>query len=356
MAEITAQDLYNQLTPLEKQQYDGVMGMGGFKQKYEENPTSQFVLGDANYAKFKAVADAEKAIPEKGIFSIFSSASAAEPDIGLKLAGDVASKVSNTPGFDILLNRDGTISTVPVDTSSGLPFNVGERLFNQFNNAGAVPNVATEPYISPTYLMKQQLGMVPTGITASSAAQNVSSVPFGTSIDNIQGFTDKKDFSRPEEKTGITKLFEFLQKFSPIKALQGLGSMLDFRDSPMYRPATIGVGGYTPEQLNRMNALGGYYSQPMIAYRRDAKSLSNMLRRAAADKSFSKKRLKERFEQFGLDPDTSGGMIDSIRESSQTGYGGYGSREAAKAAAASGGRDYSSSPGAMAGDMEYGEE
>ena len=40
----------------------------------------------------------------------------------------------------------------------------------------------------------------------------------------------------------------------------------------------------------------------------------------------------------------------------QTGYGGYGSSDAAAAAAASGGRDYSSSPGAMAGDMEYGEE
>ena len=39
-----------------------------------------------------------------------------------------------------------------------------------------------------------------------------------------------------------------------------------------------------------------------------------------------------------------------------TGYGGYGSSDAAAAAAASGGRDYSQSPGAMAGDMEYGEE
>ena len=86
MAEITAQktaeDLYNQLTPLEKQQYDGVMGMGGFKQKYEENPTSQFVLGDANYAKFKAVADAEAAAPKESFLdkiNIFGSASAAEP-------------------------------------------------------------------------------------------------------------------------------------------------------------------------------------------------------------------------------------------------------------------------------------
>ena len=37
-------------------------------------------------------------------------------------------------------------------------------------------------------------------------------------------------------------------------------------------------------------------------------------------------------------------------------YGGRGSAEAASQAAESGGRDYSESPGAMAGDMEYGEE
>ena len=80
MAEITAQktaeELYNSLTPLEKQQYDGVMGMGGFKQRYIENPTSQFVLGDANYGKFKAVADAEAAVPKESFLdkiNIFGS-------------------------------------------------------------------------------------------------------------------------------------------------------------------------------------------------------------------------------------------------------------------------------------------
>ena len=214
MAEITAQDLYNQLTPLEKQQYDGVMGMGGFKQKYEENPTSQFVLGDANYAKFKAVADAEKAIPEKGLFSIFSSASAAEPDIGLKLAGDVASKVSNTPGFETVLNSNGTISIVPVDTSSSLPFNVGNRLFNQFNNAGAVPNVAT---FDPRSLQSIFPTNVQTGIMTQAPLQNLG---FDTSL----GVANEEDVeqvdylgSKPNKvQTGIAKLFEFLQRFSPV--------------------------------------------------------------------------------------------------------------------------------------------
>ena len=202
MAEITAQDLYNQLTPLEKQQYDGVMGMGGFKKRYEENPTSQLVLGDANYAKFKAVADAEKAVPEKGLFSIFSSASAAEPDR--------ISSVSGTPGFQTVANPDGTISIVPVDTSSSLPFNVGDRLFNQFNTATTAPNQTTfDPTIFPTN--------VQTGIMTQAPLQNLG---FDTSL----GVANEEDVeqvdylgSKPNKvQTGIAKLFEFLQRFSPV--------------------------------------------------------------------------------------------------------------------------------------------
>ena len=68
MAELTAQNLYEQLSPLEKQQYEGVMGMGGFKDRYAKNPDSQLVTGDINYEKFKAIADAEAAAPEKGFF------------------------------------------------------------------------------------------------------------------------------------------------------------------------------------------------------------------------------------------------------------------------------------------------
>jgi len=91
--------------------------------------------------------------------------------------------------------------------------------------------------------------------------------------------------------------------------------------------------------------------------RRDAARISNMLQRGAAGKNFSQKNLDNLLGKFGITGIDTGGMMDSIAESAQTGYGGYGSSEAAAAgAAASGGRDYSSSPGAMAGDMEYGEE
>jgi hypothetical protein len=90
--------------------------------------------------------------------------------------------------------------------------------------------------------------------------------------------------------------------------------------------------------------------------RRDAARISNMLQRGAAGKNFSQTNLDNVLGRFGITGIDTGGMMDSIAQSAQTGYGGYGSSDDAAAAAASGGRDYSSSPGAMAGDMEYGEE
>ena len=90
--------------------------------------------------------------------------------------------------------------------------------------------------------------------------------------------------------------------------------------------------------------------------RRDAARISNMLQRGAAGKNFSQRNLDNVLSKFGITNIDTGGMMDSIAQSAQTGYGGYGSSDAAAAAAASGGRDYSSSPGAMAGDLEYGEE
>jgi hypothetical protein len=44
------------------------------------------------------------------------------------------------------------------------------------------------------------------GIMDSTVASNI---PFGTSVDNIQGFTDKVDFSKPQEPTGIAKLASY---------------------------------------------------------------------------------------------------------------------------------------------------
>jgi len=135
------------------------------------------------------------------------------------------------------------------------------------------------------------------------------------------------------------------------RGITSLGNTLGdaFKGSRFYNP--MGVTGqriFAPE-----SRVGNPFGLNM---RRDANRISNMLQRGAAGKNFSQKNLDNVLGKFGITGVDTGGMMDSIAESAQTGYGGYGSSEAASEAAASGGRDYSDSPGAMEGDMEYGEE
>ena len=135
------------------------------------------------------------------------------------------------------------------------------------------------------------------------------------------------------------------------RGITSLTNMLGdtFRGSRFYNPRTASG--------NRLFAPGARVGDQVgLNMRRDANRISNMLQRGAAGKNFSQKNLDNVLSKFGITGIDTGGMMDSIAESAQTGYGGYGSSDAAAAAAASGGRDYSSSPGAMAGDMEYGEE
>jgi len=58
-----------------------------------------------------------------------------------------------------------------------------------------------------------------------------------------------------------------------------------------YRGAAQGAYGYTPTQLNQMNALGGYYSEPARQQRSDRSRVANMLARQAAGKSYSQANL-----------------------------------------------------------------
>ena len=135
------------------------------------------------------------------------------------------------------------------------------------------------------------------------------------------------------------------------RGITSLTNMLGdaFRGSRFYNPIT--------ESGNRLFKPFSRPGNPSgMGRRRAADRISYMLNRGAAGKGFSQTNLDNIMRGFGLQDVDTGSMMDSIAESAKTGYGGYGSSDAAAAAAASGGRDYSSSPGAMAGDMEYGEE
>ena len=137
------------------------------------------------------------------------------------------------------------------------------------------------------------------------------------------------------------------------RGITGLANMLGdtFRGSRFYNPVS-------PMSGKRIFAPGARAGDAVgLGFRRDANRFANMLNRLAAGKRISETNLQNIMDRRGLTGIDVGGMADSIRESSQTGYGvGDVGGGDTGLGAGGGGRDYSSSPGAMAGDMEYGEE
>ena len=112
MAEVTAKNLYGQLSPMGQMYYDQQ-----FSKQYNPDRENILLSSQPEFEKMKAVFEAEQQVPEKGLFSSlnpFGSASAAEPD--------KINTASNTPGFEILTNPDGTIQVVPVSTTNQFPF------------------------------------------------------------------------------------------------------------------------------------------------------------------------------------------------------------------------------------------
>ena len=134
-----------------------------------------------------------------------------------------------SPSFIERFAKEGATNLqgyVPIDYDRAVDF---KRLFEDRPlkaTDGAVrfkgfnPRVGTitpfQPYENPTYQMKQQLGMVQTGIMT----QTPTSLGFDTSL----GVANEEDVeqvdylgSKPNKvQTGIAKLFEFLQRFSPV--------------------------------------------------------------------------------------------------------------------------------------------
>tara|TARA_R100001591_G_scaffold38613_1_gene49985 strand:- start:51 stop:1130 length:1080 start_codon:yes stop_codon:yes gene_type:complete len=207
MAEITAQktaeELYNALTPAEKNAYDGVMGMGGFKERYQKNPTSQLVLGDANYEKFKAVADAQAAAPQESFLdkiNIFSSASAAEPDktnINNKYLESLY-----TPDMQETIFGDRNY----FKNQNKLPFSIAD-LAAKSANLDVFPS-PQDFYTSPTYVAKQNVNPYFQGIMSQVPLQNLG---FDTSF----GVANEPDVEQVDslgssEESGISKLLKFI--------------------------------------------------------------------------------------------------------------------------------------------------
>jgi len=90
------------------------------------------------------------------------------------------------------------------------------------------------------------------------------------------------DFDKDDEESYIdpNRIPRRIQKSVPMKM-----GMLEKLRNRFYKPATTGAGGYNVSQLNQMNALGGYYSEPARQQRQKEAAQINILNRAAENKA-----------------------------------------------------------------------
>ena len=97
-----------------------------------------------------------------------------------------------------------------------------------------------------------------------------------------------------EQKGGISNFWDTIKSFSPV------GNLIDVIGQQFeYRPAYTGIGPYSAQDLDKMNARGGWYSEPARYMRSQANRYSNMLDRARTGKNFSEANLLSIGKQLG---------------------------------------------------------
>ena len=108
MAEIQFNQGYENLTDNQKREFDGVMGMGGFNERYQANPESTLVTSDPDYAAFapisKAYQESETVNDGFNWGSLIGMGSADASEMPQKYGLD-----TNTMG-GVTLNEDGTLN------------------------------------------------------------------------------------------------------------------------------------------------------------------------------------------------------------------------------------------------------
>ena len=217
MAEINFNNLYNQFTPMEQDQYDGVFGSSGFKDKYAQNPDSPLVTQNSNYEKLKAVADAEAQVPETSMFggmmdtlNPFSKLSAAEPDIYNSVPSYTPNNLPFTSMSDMynLSQRDLVDQINMGPRSITPPMTMDQMMYG---------SVLSNNIASPRTVLNQQ-----TGIMQKAPTQNFE---FLSSAYEDENEDDQQvDYlpGQPKSFKDSATLQEYFQNRNPLKGVGGL--------------------------------------------------------------------------------------------------------------------------------------
>jgi len=224
MAEVTSQNLKNQLTPMGQLYYDQQ-----FKKQYTPGKENILLSSQPEYEKMKAVFESEQQVPEKSLLSSlnpFTEVSAAEPD--------KINNISNTPGFQTVVNTDGTISIVPIGTSNDFPYKsmaelaAANAISNPFQRTTSVAPVPPGSF-DPMNFQGAYPTTVPPGINNTTSAAMFLDNAGLPAIDTSFGVANEEDVEEDVEgakkrtsKGGIADLFRAILGF----IVPGAGAIL----------------------------------------------------------------------------------------------------------------------------------
>ena len=226
MAEINFNNLYNQLSPMDKMFYDQQ-----FQKKYNPNQENIILSSQPSYEQMKSAYDAQQQVPEKSFFDSlnpFTSASAAEmPQVPNLTYGNI-----DLP-FDL---RTGI-----TNTKAASPFKIGlSDTLNQYN----VPGLRSQDLINQLVEQNRQkvasdfinapqdyYPSIPGGITAATPLQNLG-------IDTSYGVANEPDVEQVEylgdrKPSGIARLFDVLRNLpTPMNLIRSIAE--NFGQGPTY--------------------------------------------------------------------------------------------------------------------------
>jgi hypothetical protein len=299
MAEINYNNLYNQLSPLDKLFYDQQ-----FSKNYAPGQENIMLEMKPGYEQMKAVYEAEQKIPKKSFLdklNPFSSASAAEmptvPNLSLG---------NNMPTFNL-----GTgITNTTAATNMYSPFMDNQEAANQdlIQQLIAENQARTNPYVRPNMFdiaggIIQTTPMRNLGIDTSYRVANEADVE---QVNKIQGpekrglaglFSTALDYLPFGEKSLIYNLLStVLPKESP--EIKGMKSFYrnEYGLDPVGRVASGIMKGYNPVYGGALNMLtGGRFGKPTQFGLAGAmqKRIEDILGRRAAQTDASRAQVEE---------------------------------------------------------------
>jgi len=296
MAEINFNNLYNQLSPMDKMFYDQQ-----FQKSYNPNEENLRLSGQENYDQMKAVYDAQQQVPEKSFLDKitnlfgFGSASAAEMP-----------QVPNLTYRNIDLPFD--LRTGITNTKAALPFKINvSEILNKYN----VPNSGSQDLVDQIIEENQMKANpfdprnfqsifptnVQTGIRQQAPLQNLG-------IDTSYGVANEEDVEQVDSLTGEKKSSGIMDLIMSI-ALPGYGFLKNMASKgqpyQQFTPGgTIRNGIYSIDGVNvPVSSFGGDFYNPNTGLNRFDRAAQRYAKTGSALDLFGSSRTgKEFFEKL----------------------------------------------------------